>query len=69
MANSDNKRRKFMATTLQSVGLTALGGLLWSGYSDEGKSITISTKTTCSTSWRRFFKGMYKMWSMCVKLV
>ncbi len=38
MANSDNKRRKFMATTLQSVGLTALGGLLWSGYSDEVKA-------------------------------
>ncbi len=27
-----------MATTLQSVGLTALGGLLWSGYSDEVKA-------------------------------
>ncbi len=38
MKNSDNNRRKFMATTLQSVGLTALGGLLWSGYSDEVKA-------------------------------
>ena len=38
MANSDNNRRKFMATTLQSVGLTALGGLLWSGYTDEVKA-------------------------------
>ncbi len=38
MANSDNNRRKFMATTLQSVGLTALGGLLWSGYCDEAKA-------------------------------
>jgi len=38
MANSGNNRRKFMATTLQSVGLTALGGLLWSGYSDEVKA-------------------------------
>jgi len=36
--SSDNNRRKFMATTLQSVGLTALGGLLWSGYSDEVKA-------------------------------
>jgi ferredoxin-type protein NapG len=27
-----------MATTLQSVGLTALGGLLWSGYADEAKA-------------------------------
>ena len=38
MADSDNNRRKFFATTLQSVGLTALGGLLWSGYSDEVKA-------------------------------
>jgi len=38
VATSDNNRRKFMATTLQSVGLTALGGLLWSGYSDEVKA-------------------------------
>jgi len=38
MANSDNNRRKFMATTLQSVGLTALGGLLWSGYTHEVKA-------------------------------
>jgi len=38
MANSNNNRRKFMATTLQSVGLTALGGLLWSGYTDEVKA-------------------------------
>jgi len=41
MANSDNKktdRRKFFATTLQSVGLTALGGMLWSGYTHEVKA-------------------------------
>jgi len=38
VATSDNNRRKFMATTLQSVGLTALGGLLWSCYSDEVKA-------------------------------
>jgi len=38
VADSDNNRRKFFATTLQSVGLTALGGLLWSGYSDEVKA-------------------------------
>jgi ferredoxin-type protein NapG len=41
MDNSDNKktdRRKFFATTLQSVGLTALGGMLWSGYTHEVKA-------------------------------
>lgn len=37
MAHS-NHRRNFMATTLQSVGLTALGGLLWSGYTDSVKA-------------------------------
>ncbi len=38
MKSSNNNRRKFMATTLQSVGLTALGGLLWSGYCNEAKA-------------------------------
>jgi ferredoxin-type protein NapG len=39
MTNSNNNsRRKFITTTLQSVSLTALGGLLWSGYSDEVKA-------------------------------
>ena len=37
MAHSDN-RRKFMAQTVQSVGLAALGGLLWSGYADAVKA-------------------------------
>jgi len=31
------KRRNFMATTVQSIGLTALGGMLWSGYTDSVK--------------------------------
>ena len=37
MAHSNN-RRNFMATTLQSVGLAALGGMLWSGYTDSVKA-------------------------------
>ncbi len=37
MGHSGN-RRKFLATTVQSVGLTALGGLLWSGYTDAVKA-------------------------------
>jgi len=37
MKHSDN-RRNFMATTLQSVGLAALGGMLWSGYTDSVKA-------------------------------
>ncbi len=37
MAHS-NGRRNFMATTLQSVGLAALGGMLWSGYTDSVKA-------------------------------
>ena len=37
MAHS-NSRRNFMATTIQSVGLTALGGMLWSGYADSVKA-------------------------------
>ncbi len=37
MAHSAN-RRNFMATSIQSVGLAALGGLLWSGYTDSVKA-------------------------------
>ena len=37
MAHS-NTRRNFMATTVQSVGLAALGGMLWSGYADSVKA-------------------------------
>ncbi|WP_309496589.1 ferredoxin-type protein NapG [Sulfurovum sp.] len=37
MAHS-NSRRNFMATSAQSVGLAALGGMLWSGYSDSVKA-------------------------------
>ncbi len=37
MAHS-NSRRNFMATTVQSVGLAALGGMLWSGYTDSVKA-------------------------------
>jgi len=33
-----NSRRNFMATTVQSVGLAALGGMLWSGYTDSVKA-------------------------------
>ncbi|MCF6244203.1 MAG: ferredoxin-type protein NapG [Sulfurovum sp.] len=37
MRHSKN-RRNFMATTFQSVGLAALGGMLWSGYTDSVKA-------------------------------
>ena len=37
MAHSTS-RRNFMATTVQSVGLAALGGMLWSGYADSVKA-------------------------------
>ena len=33
-----NNRRNFLATSVQSVGLAALGGLLWSGYTDSVKA-------------------------------
>ena len=33
-----NDRRNFMATSIQSVGLAALGGMLWSGYADSVKA-------------------------------
>ncbi len=60
MANSDNKRRKFMATTLQSVGLTALGGLLWSGYSDEVKASPLVLRPPGALPEEDFLKACIK---------
>ncbi|MEA3455239.1 MAG: ferredoxin-type protein NapG [Campylobacterota bacterium] len=60
MADSDNNRRKFMATTLQSVGLTALGGLLWSGYSDEVKASPLVLRPPGAIAEEDFLKACIK---------
>jgi len=60
MANSDNNRRKFFATTLQSVGLTALGGLLWSGYSDEVKASPLVLRPPGALPENDFLKACIK---------
>ncbi|MCD6212520.1 MAG: ferredoxin-type protein NapG [Sulfurovum sp.] len=60
MANSDNNRRKFFATTLQSVGLTALGGLLWSGYSDEVKASPLVLRPPGALPEEDFLKACIK---------
>ncbi len=60
MANSDNNRRKFMATTLQSVGLTALGGLLWSGYTDEVKASPLVLRPPGALHEEDFLKACIK---------
>ena len=60
MANSNNNRRKFMATTLQSVGLTALGGLLWSGYSDEVKASPLVLRPPAAIEEDDFLKACIK---------
>jgi len=60
MANSSNNRRKFMATTLQSVGLTALGGLLWSGYTDEAKASPLVLRPPGALKEDEFLKACIK---------
>jgi len=60
MANSNNNRRKFMATTLQSVGLTALGGLLWSGYADEAKASPLVLRPPGALNEDDFLKACIK---------
>ena len=60
MSNSNNNRRKFMATTLQSVGLTALGGLLWSGYSDEVKASPLVLRPPGALPEEDFLKACIK---------
>ena len=66
MANSNNNRRKFMATTLQSVGLTALGGLLWSGYSDEAKASPLVLRPPGALPEEDFLKACIKC-GMCAE--
>ncbi len=58
--SSDNNRRKFIATTLQSVGLTALGGLLWSGYSDEVKASPLVLRPPGALPEEDFLKACIK---------
>ena len=66
MANSDNNRRKFFATILQSVGLTALGGLLWSGYSDEVKASPLVLRPPGAIKEEDFLKTCIKC-GLCVE--
>jgi len=60
MAKHSDNRRKFMATTLQSVGLTALGGLLWSGYSDEAKASPLVLRPPGALPEEDFLKACVK---------
>jgi len=60
MSNSDNSRRKFFATTLQSVGLTALGGLLWSGYGDKAKASPLVLRPPGALPEEDFLKACVK---------
>ena len=64
--NSNNNRRKFMATTLQSVSLTAIGGLLWSGYSDEAKASPLVLRPPGALSEDEFQKACIKC-GLCVE--
>jgi ferredoxin-type protein NapG len=59
MADSNN-RRKFFATTFQSVGLTALGGLLWSGYSDAVKASSLVLRPPAALPEADFLKACIK---------
>jgi ferredoxin-type protein NapG len=49
-----------MATTLQSVGLTTLGGLLWSGYSDEVKASPLVLRPPGALPEEDFLKACIK---------
>ena len=55
-----------MATTLQSVGLTALGGLLWSGYTDEVKASPLVLRPPGALNEEDFLKACIKC-GLCVE--
>ncbi len=50
-----------MATTLQSVGLTALGGLLWSSYTYEAKSSPLVLRPPAAIGEEDFLKACVKV--------
>ena len=58
--SSDNSRRKFMATTLQSVGLSAFVGVLWSGYSSEAKAAKLVLRPPGALPEEDFLKACIK---------
>ncbi len=58
--SSDNSRRKFMATTLQSVGLSAFVGVLWSGYSAEAKAAKLVLRPPGALPEEDFLKACIK---------
>jgi len=55
-----NSRRTFMATTVQSVGLTALGGMLWSGYTDSVKASPLVLRPPGALNESDFLKACIK---------
>ena len=54
-----------MATSVQSVGLAALGGLLWSGYTDSVKASPLVLRPPGALKEEDFLSSVYQMWSMC----
>jgi ferredoxin-type protein NapG len=60
MKHADNDRRKFMARTFQSVGLAALGGMVWSGYADAVKASPLVLRPPGALQEEDFVKACIK---------
>lgn len=55
-----SQRRKFLSLMAQSIGLSALGGMVWSGYLDEAKAAPLILRPPGSRAESEFIR-------MCIK--
>jgi ferredoxin-type protein NapG len=60
MKHAENDRRKFLARTFQSVGLAALGGMVWSGYADAVKASPLVLRPPGALKEEDFLKACVK---------
>jgi len=60
MKHAENDRRKFLARTFQSVGLAALGGMVWSGYADAVKASPLVLRPPGALKEEDFLKACIK---------
>jgi ferredoxin-type protein NapG len=55
-----SSRRRFFSLMAQSVGLSALGGMVWSGYLNEAKAVSLIVRPPAAVNEEDFLK-------MCIK--
>jgi ferredoxin-type protein NapG len=58
-------RRKFILTMARGVGVTALGGFVWSAFIDEVTASQLILRPPGAIKEDDFLKNVYQVWAMC----